>query len=208
MAKMATEIDAVGLQVLIHAMGDKAIDAALSTIEQVQKSNGDKVLRCRIEQAAVLREELLERMKKEQVIVSIQPRVVASEFSVWSALKRLGSRRTSWLFPLKSLVRNGICVVAGSDCPMEPLNPMIGIQAAVCREVFPEQRLSVLEALRMYTIDAAYASGEEKIKGSIEQGKLADITVLSEDPLSVSPSKIGLITSVATIIGGRVSYPP
>ena len=60
----------------------------------------------------------------------------------------------------------------------------------------------------MYTIDAAYASGEEKIKGSIEEGKLADITVLSEDPLSVSPSKIGLITSVATIIGGRVSYPP
>ena len=136
MAKMATEIEAVGLQVLIHAMGDKAIDAALSTIEQVQKSNGDKVLRCRIEQAAVLREELLERMKKEQVIVSIQPRVVASEFSVWSALKRLGSRRASWLFPLKSLVRNGICVVAGSDCPMEPLSPMLGFKLQFAEKCF------------------------------------------------------------------------
>lgn len=206
MAQTVAEIELAGLQVLIHAVGDEAVDAALTAIEQVQNGSKKTVFRFRIEQAAVLNDELVKRLKKANAIVSIQPSVVASEFSVWSALKRLGFKRSSYLFPLKTLVKSRIFVVAGSDCPMEPLNPFVGIQAAVCREAFPEQRLSVLETLRMYTIDAAYASGEERLKGSIEVGKLADITVLSEDLLTLSPSKIGLITAVATIIGGRVLY--
>ena len=71
-----------------------------------------------------------------QVVVSVQPRVMASEFSVWSAVERLGSKRASWLFPLKTLVESGIPVVAGSDCPMEPLNPLLGIQEAVAEKRF------------------------------------------------------------------------
>jgi predicted amidohydrolase YtcJ len=89
---------------------------------------------------------------------------------------------------------------------MEPLNPLLGMQEAVLRESFPEQRLTVEEALRMYTLDAAYCSGEEKIKGSIEEGKLADLTVLAADPADVPTDKIKDIQVNLTIIDGKVVY--
>ena len=82
-------------------------------------------------------------------------------------------KRAKWLHPLKTLIIAGVKVVGGSDCPMEPLNPLLGIQEVVLRQVFPEQRLSVEEALKMYTLYAAFSSSEEAIKGSIEEGKLA-----------------------------------
>ena len=187
-------------------MGDKAVDAALTAIEATSTEASGKSLRNRIEQAAVLNEESIKRMKKQHVLVSVQPNVVASEFSVWSAIDRLGVERARWLFPLKTLLKTGICVVGGSDCPMEPLSPLSGIQAAVTREFFPEERITVDEALRMYTVNAAYASFEEKLKGSIETGKLADFTVLSKDPQAVPPNKIGNIAVEMTIVGGRVVY--
>jgi predicted amidohydrolase YtcJ len=89
---------------------------------------------------------------------------------------------------------------------MEPLSPLIGIQATVTREFFPEERITVGEALRMYTVDAAYSSNEENIKGSVETGKLADLVVLSHDPFSVPPSEIASISVELTIVGGRVVY--
>jgi predicted amidohydrolase YtcJ len=118
----------------------------------------------------------------------------------------LGPERARWLYPLKTLLKEGIKVVGGSDCPMEPLSPLMGIQTAVTREFFPEERITVDEALRAYTIDAAFSSGEEKSKGSLETGKLADLTVLSRDPRTVSPNEIKNITVEMTIIGGRVAY--
>jgi predicted amidohydrolase YtcJ len=190
-----------GLQLVIHAVGDKAVDAALTTIERVSKE-----ARCRIEQAAVLSAGLIQRLKKQKIIVSVQPRVIASEFSVWSATEHLGAERARWLFPLKTLIKEGVKVVGGSDCPMEPLNPLLGIQTAVTRQVFPEERITVGEALRMYTVDAAYSSGEENIKGSVETGKLADLTVLSHDPAEVPTNEIENITVEMTIAGGKVVY--
>ena len=94
----------------------------------------------------------------------------------------------------------------GADSPMEPLSPLLGIQEAVIRESFPEQRLSVEEALGMYTLDAAFCSGEEKVKGSIEEGKLADLTVLSQDPITAEPCKIKEIGIELAIIDGTVVY--
>ena len=207
MIKLADRIQKAGFQLVIHAVGDKALDTALTTIEETSSNKSEKVRRNRLEQAAVLNEELLKRMKKQQVIVSVQPRVIASEFSVWSAMERLGAERAKWLFPLKTLIGNGVMVVAGSDCPMEPLSPLLGIQAAVTRDAFPEERISVDDALRMYTVNSAYASFEESIKGSIEVGKLSDIAVLSCDPRVVPPDKIKDITVEMTILGGRVVYP-
>jgi predicted amidohydrolase YtcJ len=201
MAKLAEEIVKIGLQLIIHAVGDRAVDAALTTIETAGKGR-----RNRVEQAAVVNENLLERMKKLKVIVSVQPRVVASEFSVWSAIEHLGAERAKWLFPVKTLLREGVQVVGGSDCPMEPLNPLLGMQTAVTREVFPEERISVDEALRMYTVDAAYSSKEENVKGSVETGKLADLAVLSCNPLSVPPSEIESISIEMTIVGGKVAF--
>jgi predicted amidohydrolase YtcJ len=202
---LATKVHQANLQLIIHAVGDKAVDAALTAIEAASAAAG-KNRRNRIEQAAVLNTELITRIKKQQVLVSVQPKVVASEFSVWSATDRLGVERARWLFPLKTLIKNDVRVVSGSDCPMEPLNPLSGIQAAVTREVFPEERVTVDEALCMYTVDAAYASFEETLKGSIEQGKLADFTVLSGDPRAVPPDKIEDIKVELTIIGGRIVY--
>ncbi|MCJ7763100.1 amidohydrolase [Candidatus Bathyarchaeota archaeon] len=206
MNALTNKILKMGLQLVIHAMGDKAVDAALTAIEQTSKEAPRKDARNRIEHAAVLNEELINRMKKQKVIVSVQPCVVASEFSVWSATEHLGPKRDRWLFPIKTLLKEGIRVVSGSDCPMEPLSPLLGIQAAVTREFFPEERITVDEALRMYMVDAAYSSGEENIKGSVETGKLADLTILSHNPRKVPPSEIENITVEMTIVGGRVVY--
>ncbi len=206
MTLTAEKITAAGFQLVIHAVGDKAVDAALNVIEKATVNDAEKNLRCRVEQAAVLTEKLVERMKKLEVTVSVQPRVIASEFSIWSAINHLGAERAGLLFPLKTLFDAGILVAGGSDCPMEPLNPLLGIQEAVTREPFAEERLSVEEALRIYTVNAAYISCEENVKGSIEVGKLADFTVLSEDLLIAEPYRISRITVEMSILGGQVIF--
>jgi predicted amidohydrolase YtcJ len=203
----AARILNMGLQLVIHSMGDRAVGAALTVIEEVSREVLQKGFRSRIEQAAVLNRTLIENLKEQKVIVSVQPCVAASEFSVWSATEHLGPERARWLYPLKTLLKEGIKVVAGSDCPMEPLSPLLGIQTAVMRASYPEERITVDEALRLYTIDAAFSSSEEDIKGSIETGKLADLTILSSDPHKVSPNEIKDIAVEMTIIGGRVFYP-
>jgi predicted amidohydrolase YtcJ len=206
MNALAVKIHKASLQLVIHAVGDKAVDEALTVIEETSKEAAGKELRNRIEQPAVLNPMLLKRMKDQGVIVSVQPCVVDSEFRVWSAADHLGPDRVRWLYPLKTLISQGIRVIGGSDCPMEPLSPLLGIQAAVAREFFPEERVTVDEALRFYTVDAAFALFEENIKGSIEKGKLADLTVLSHDPRVVAPQEIGVIEVEMTIVGGRVVY--
>ena len=198
----ASKIIKAGLQLIMHAMGDKAIAAALTTIEASTKKG-----RVRIDQAALLNEELIQRIKQQGAVVSVQPLVAASEFSVYSAVEHLGEERARWLYPLKTLLKEGIQVCSGSDCPMEQLNPLLGIQSVVTRQFFPEEQVTVDEALRMYTLNAAYASSEENIKGSIEQGKLADFTVLSSDPHAVAPSEIQKITVKMTVVGGKVVFP-
>ncbi|MGB9842407.1 MAG: amidohydrolase [Candidatus Bathyarchaeales archaeon] len=203
-AAVTSKILKMDLQPVLQAMGDRAVDAALTAIERISEEM--RLRRIRIEHAALLNKELIDRLKKLTAIVSVQPLVIESEFSVWSAVERLGVERARWLYPLKSLLKSGICVIGGSDCPMEPLNPLMGIQAAVTREVFPEEEVTVDEALRMYTIDAAYSAGEEKLKGSIEAGKLADLTVLSHDPRKVHSAAIGNISVEMTMIGGKILY--
>ena len=192
---------------VIHAMGDQAIDMTLTAIEKALMKVPRKNHRYRIEHASVLNKELIHRIKKLELMISVQPKVIISEFSVWSAVDRLGHKRARLLYPLKTLIKEGIRVTGGSDCPMEPLNPLLGIQAAVTRQFFPEERITIDEALRMYTVDAAYASSEENIKGSIEENKLADLTILSDDPRTIPPNKIGDITVEMTIVGGKVVYP-
>jgi predicted amidohydrolase YtcJ len=193
------EILGVGVQPILVAMGDRAIKETLQVIEQFPKSN----VRFRIEQAAVLNQSLLKSLKKSGAVVSIQPKMISTEFTVWSAQKRLGLERARWLHPLRALFDAGVVVAGGSDCPMEPLNPMIGIQEVVTREAFPEQRLTTEEAIRMYTYNAAYSASEEKMKGSIEEEKLADLIVLTSDPEEATPDKIKDITVSMVFVGGK-----
>jgi predicted amidohydrolase YtcJ len=201
LASLVGDVLAAGFQPIIHAMGDKAVDAALGVVEEISKQ---KSVRFRIEQAAILNKQLVERLKNNSIAVTVQPKVISTEFVVWSATQHLGEKRAKWLHPLKTLLKAGVKVAGGSDCPMEPLSPLLGMQKVVLRESFIQQRLSAQEALRMYTIDAAYSSGEEKVKGSIEEGKLADLTVLSSDPTTIKPNKIKDVTVEMTIIDGKV----
>jgi predicted amidohydrolase YtcJ len=203
LASSVADVLAAGFQPIIHAMGDKAVDRVLRLIEYTFKLEN---IRFRIEQAAILNEDLVERLKKCNVVVTIQPKVISTEFAVWSAIKHLGEERARWLHPLKTLIKEGIKVAGGSDCPMEPLDPFLGMHEAVLRPSFPEQRLTAYEALGMYTVDAAYSCGEEQFKGSIQEGKLADLTVLSKDPLAVLGTDFTNITVEMTIIDGKVIY--
>lgn len=204
--RLVVEVYKARLQPLIHAMGDEAIHLALTVIKKISIEAPRKDQRHRIDQASVLNQELIRRIKKQKVMVSVQPKCIISEFTIWSATNHLGPERVRWLYPLKTLFKEGVIVCGGSDCPMEPLSPLSGIQAAVTRKFIPEERISVDEALRMYTVNAAYSSLEENVKGSIEEGKLADLTVVSRDPLEVPPNKIEEIKVEMTIVGGRVAY--
>ena len=206
LASSVAGVLAAGFQPIIHAMGDQAVDTALRIIEKTLKQPSSKSIRFRIEQAAILNEELVKRLKTQNVTVSVQPKVIATEFGVWSATEHLGIERAKWLHPLKTLLNAGIKVAGGSDCPMEPLSALLGMQEAVLRKVFPEQRLSVEEALQIFTIYAAYSCGEQEIKGSIEVGKLADLTVLSNDPLTVPTDEIKDIPVEMAVIDGKVVY--
>lgn len=195
-----------GCRLVMHAMGDRAIEAALDAVEKALKEKPMKNHGYRLEHASVLNRKLIARIKKVGLTVSVQPKCAITEFSVWSAVERLGPERARLLYPFKTLIDEGILVVGGSDCPMEPLSPLEGIQAAVTRQYFPEEQISVDEALKMYTVNAAKASSEENIKGTVEEGKLADLTVLSGDPRTVQPNKIGDITVYMTVVGGKIVY--
>jgi predicted amidohydrolase YtcJ len=201
MNRYAKSVVKKGYQLVVHAMGDKAVELALNAIERLTEKN-----RCRIDAASLLNEELISRIRREEVVVSVQPLVAASEFSVYDAEDHLGKERTRWLYPLRSLFAAGVCVCGGSDCPMELLNPLLGIQSVITRQFVPEEQVSINQALQMYTINSAKASCEEKKKGTIEEGKFADLTVLSSDLCKILPCSIQDIVVEMTIVGGEVAY--
>lgn len=200
--KIIAEVHSSGLQAAVHAIGDRAIRVVLDAIEfAVGDSLGDH--RHRIEHASVINPELLERMRDLRVVAVCQPHFIVTDF--W-AKERVGPERAKWVYALKSLKEN-LVVAGSSDCPVEPVDPLRGIWAAVTRPFLPkEERLSVEEAIDIYTKGGAYASFEENEKGVIEEGKLADLVVLSDNPTKVDPDKIKDIEVEMTIVGGKVVY--
>ncbi len=201
--ELITKTHKAGLQLAVHAIGDQAIDMVLTALEKALDEMPREDHRHRIEHASVLNKELIRRMKRLGVIASVQPHFVVSDFWV---VDRLGPKRARWAYPFKTLVQNGVRTVGGSDCPVEPISPLLGIWAAISRESFPEERITVDEAIRVYTINAAFSSFEDSVKGSIEVGKLADLVVLSADPRSVPPDEIKDIEVEMTFVGGRMVY--
>jgi len=190
-----------GYQLAIHAIGDYAIDLALDAIEEAQEKTPRKDHRHRIEHASIINPEQIDRMSRMRVIASVQPAFVTSDF--W-AEDRVGKRREKWVYPFKTLFRK-VVASGGSDCPVERIDPLEGIWAAVTRGGFlPAERLGIDQALYMYTVNAAYASFEEHEKGSISEQKLADMVVLSRDPFKEPPDKLKLIRVEKAIIGGRI----
>lgn len=192
-----------GLQLGVHAIGDRAVEAVLKAFSKALKKFPRENHRHRIEHCSVLNPKLIKSLKHLGIIASIQPHFVFSDFWV---IDRVGKARARWVYPFKTLMREGLVCAAGSDCPVEPISPLLGIWAAATRKNYPEESLTVEEALRMYTVNAAYASFEEKRKGTVETGKFADLTILSNDPCAVSADKIKDVSVEMAIVNGKIVY--
>ena len=211
--KWCTEADRNRLQLCVHAIGDRANSFMLDLYERIIKNNSPWERRFRIEHAQHLRYSDIKRFSKLNVIASVQPYHCIDD-GVW-AEKRIGKERIKYTHPYKSFLDNNVKVAFGTDWPVAPLNPLLGIYAAVTRRTVdnknpdgwnPEQKISVEDAIKCYTLDAAYASFEENIKGSIEEGKLADMVVLSEDILTLDPVKIKDVKVDITIFNGEIVF--
>jgi predicted amidohydrolase YtcJ len=206
--------DAAGLQVEVHAIGDRAIAELLDIYARVAKKNGPKDRRFRIEHTQHLRAAEIPRFAEQGVIASMQP-YHAVDDGRW-ADKKLGRQRSHFTYAFRSLLDAKAVVGFGSDWDVAPISPILGIAAAVTRATIdgkqpggwvPEQKIGAEEALRAYTVSAAYAAFEEKEKGSLEIGKLADFVILSSDVLTARPEAIEKIEVDSTVVGGRVVHP-
>jgi len=203
LSRLVEEADEAGFQIAVHVIGDKAVEQTVRAFEDALGKERVTKHRHRLEHASVLDQGLIKRIRALGLLATIQPHFVVSDFWV---LGRLGPERARWTYAFKSLIDNGVPVAASSDAPVEQLSPLLGVWAAVTRKRSPEERLSVMEALRAYTFGGAFSSFEEDVKGSIEVGKYADLTVLSQNPLRVKPDRIKDIKVEMTMVGGRVVY--
>jgi len=203
-----------GYQTGTHAIGDKGVNWVLNAVEKAQMSFGMKDLRHRIEHAQVLVPSDFARFKTLGVIASMQPTHCTTDMRFCE--RRVGLERSKYAYAWRTLLDAGARIAFGSDWPVEPLDPMRGLYSAVTRKSiefdvpeggwFPEQKLTMAEAVGLFTKGAAYASFEEGIKGSLKPGKLADLVILSKDLFTIESKEILTTETLATILGGRVVY--
>jgi predicted amidohydrolase YtcJ len=213
MLERVRQADRAGLQVMIHAIGDRANEQILNIFATVKGENGERDRRFRIEHAQHLRRQDIPRFASEKVIASMQP-YHAIDDGRW-AEKRIGHERAKTTYAFRSLLDSRVMLAFGTDWTVAPLDPMLSVYAAVTRRTLdgknpdgwiPEQKISVDEAVRAYTVGSAYAEFQEQNKGTITAGKLADIVMLSEDIFSIDPREIERVKVVLTIMDGRVVY--
>jgi hypothetical protein len=205
--------DAAGLQITVHAIGDQANDMLLGYFAETALRNRPHPRRPRVEHAQHLRAADIPRFGRDGVIPSMQP-YHAIDDGRW-AEKRIGHERCRATYAFRALLDSGARLAFGSDWPVAPLDPLMGIYAAATRRTLdgrnpdgwiPEQKISVAEALRAYTRDAAYAEMAEQDKGILRPGQLADLVVLSRDILAMPPEEIPQARVERTIVGGRTVY--
>ncbi len=204
------EAHRLGYQVSAHAVGDAAVEQMVSAIEKALRANPRADHRHRIEHCALVDDDLMDRIRKAGIVPIGQP-VFLYEFGDAYRV-HYGDERANRMFRGRAFQERGIVAAAGSDSPVTSADPLLGVHVAVNRAtqsgqaLSPNERLSVMEALRLYTVNAAYAAFEEKMKGSIEPGKLADLTVLSEPLLDVPADEIKNVRAEATMIGGSFVF--
>jgi len=216
--RLIIDADAAGHWPQVHAIGDQAIDTLLDMYETAIGVNDARERRLRVIHVQVLRgPEVAERMARLGLIAEVQPYHAIDDMR-WMQ-QRIGDR-ARWAYAFDTLRDAGVRLCFGSDWPgtnasWYPVSPIQGIYAAVTRQTlngepaggwYPEERIDVDTALRAYTVNNAWAAGEEALKGTIEPGKLADLTVLDQSPLAVAPSAIKDIKVALTVIGGEVVY--
>jgi len=212
---MAIERDKAGFQIAFHAIGDRANRAALDIFEAVQKTNGPRDRRDRVEHAQVLSLDDLPRFAILKVIASMQPSHETSDMR-WAG-QRIGPDRAKGAYAWASLLKSGARLAFGTDYPVEPISPMRGLYACVTRE-FPEggpaggwqgqEKISLDDCIRAYTSGAAYAQFEEGKKGALKPGEYADFIILSDDLTKIPPKEFAKVTVLRTVVGGRIIYPP
>jgi predicted amidohydrolase YtcJ len=205
--------DAAGLQLCMHAIGDRGISTMLDLFAEVTKTNGERDRRLRIEHAQHLAPKDFARFAQLNTIASVQP-YHAIDDGRW-ADKRIGAERSKTTYAFRTFLDNKVRLAFGTDWYVAPLNPMETIYAAVTRATLdgkqpngwvPEQKISVAETVEAYTLGSAYAEFQEKEKGSITPGKLADVVILSDDIFSIRKEAIKDVKVEKTILGGRVIY--
>ena len=194
-----------GWQVCIHAIGDAANQLCAELYGRLFKEFPRTGCRHRIEHASIMDEKTMRELSRLGVVVSTQPMFIHSEKD-WLP-RRLGDERCKIVYPFRSFLNDGIKVAGASDAPIESQDVLHAIQCCVTREGFePHQCISVEEAFRMYTLDAAYAQFQEGIKGSITPGKRADLVIIENDPFKIEPDMIKDIKLVRTVVAGKVLY--
>ena len=205
--------DKANLQIMIHAIGDRANDEILKVYERIIKENGAKDRRFRIEHAQHLNEDLIRRFSTDKVIASMQP-YHAIDDGRW-AFKRLDEKRLKGMYAFRTLLNNGVTLAFGTDWFVAPLNPLFSVYAATTRRTldgknpngwFPDQKLTVQEAVNAYTNGSAFAEFQENVKGSITVGKLADFVILSDDIFTINPINIEKAKVLKTIVDGKIVY--
>jgi predicted amidohydrolase YtcJ len=205
----------VGLSVAVHAIGDAANRAVLDAIEHAQSpgSSTPPALPDRIEHVQLLHPEDLTRLARLGIVASMQPIHAPSDMEM---AERYWGRRCDLAYAWRGVLDSGARLAFGSDCPVEILDPLAGIHAAVTRRRadgspgpegwIPAQRLAVAEAVHAYTLGAAYASGEARLKGALAPGRLADLVVLSRDIFAIDPMEILDARVEMTVMDGRIVY--
>jgi predicted amidohydrolase YtcJ len=217
---MTRERVLAGYQIGFHAIGDKGVQMALDAFAEAEKTaNENKVkgagggneYRLRIEHAQVTTPQQMLRFKELKVIASMQPNHLLTDMN-W-AESRLGPKRAAQSYAWAGFQKRGVVLAFGTDYPVEPVTPFRGLYAAVTRQsengkksYYPEQKLSIEQAIAAYTTGSAYAEFAEKQKGRLEPGMLADLIVLDRDITSVPPAKVLETQVLRTVVGGRTVY--
>lgn len=211
--RLIREADAAGFQLAVHAIGDRANALVLDAFAEAAARNGARDRRFRIEHAQVVRKADLARYRELGVVASIQPSHCIDDMR-W-AEKRIGRERARDAYNFRSFLEARVPVAFGTDWYVEPLDPRLGLYAAVTREFpgggppggwFPEEKISLEDALDLYTRGSAYAEFAEDEKGTLEAGKLADVAVFARDLFRVPPREILATPVEVTVVGGRVVY--
>lgn len=211
--QMVIERDGAGYQIALHAIGDRAIHLVLDAYKAAQEANGRRDARHKIEHAQYVHSDDVPRFADLGVIASMQPVHLLAEIR-WTR-DLLGPDREYMAYAVRSLCKNGATVAFGTDFPVEHINPLRVIYAAVARELEeggptggyqPQEKISVEQAIRAYTWNSAYAEFAERQKGTLAPGKYADLLVLSRDLTHITPREILETEVLLTMVGGRTVY--
>jgi predicted amidohydrolase YtcJ len=211
--KMVIQADKMGFQIGVHSIGDKGNNWTLNAFEKAQKVNGRRDSRHRDEHTQTLQQSDIPRFQELGVIPSMQPTHCISDKRFYE--KRIGTERSKGAYAWRSLLNTGAILAFGTDYQVEPLNPMEGLYAAVTRKDrlgeegdgwFPEQKLTMEEAIKYYTLGSAYAQFMDDRKGMIKSGYLADIVIVDRDLLTIPENEIMKTKVDYTVVGGKIVY--